>query len=229
MSDPAVAKVAFEKLVGALDHQRMVAVIFNATLLVYDVLLNLGLEIKFIWARNWSLLTVLYIIQRYLPFFDTLGVTLHHHFAPNLSPRRCTLDYTIAGWSYAVGIALSEVILTLRVWAVWKKNIPVGIGLVVFFLACWVSFYVLLEKFLSAMQFTALPLPNFRGCFISDGSHILFLNWVLLMVYDTGTLILILIPGVKTAFSPGGRSELIRVIYQDGRSTPGILWSVNQN
>ncbi|KAF9259422.1 hypothetical protein L218DRAFT_947647 [Marasmius fiardii PR-910] len=216
MADPAAAKAMLEKIIEALGHQRIIAHIdvFNATLLTYDVIINLPLEIEHIWARKWSFLTVLYVLQRYLPFFDTAGVTLHHHFAVNMSPRSCTLDYSIAAWSFVAGIVISEILLTLRIWAVWKRSIPVAIGLIVFFLACWVPCYALLAKFLSAMEFTTLPLPNFRGCFISGGSNILYLCWVLLMVYDSGTLIMILIPGVA-AYRRGGRSELIKTVYQD--------------
>ncbi|KAG7089069.1 hypothetical protein E1B28_010779 [Marasmius oreades] len=217
MAAPAAPKAAFERIVEALGHQQIIAHVdvFNATLLVYDVIINLPLEIELVWKRKWSYLTVLYILQRYIPFFDTAGVTLHHHFGTNLSPHTCTLDYSIAAWSYVVGIVLSEILLTLRVWAVWERSTPVAIGLVVYFLACWVPCYVFLAQFLSAMEFAVLPFPNFRGCFISGGSHVLYLCWVLLMVYDTGTLIMILIPGIS-AYRRGGRSELVKTVYRDG-------------
>ncbi|KAF9259424.1 hypothetical protein L218DRAFT_874780, partial [Marasmius fiardii PR-910] len=173
--------------------------VFDATLLVYDILLNLGLEIELIWTREWSWLTVLYIIQHYLPFFDTVGWSLHHHFGQNLSTRPLSLGLQhrvvyvyhtspVYAGSDAIGIVLSEILLTVRVWAVWKRSTLVGIGLILFFLACWESFLALLGTFLSAMEFATLPLPNFRGCFISGGTHIIFLNWVLMMAYDTGEL-----------------------------------------
>ncbi|KAG7089126.1 hypothetical protein E1B28_010834 [Marasmius oreades] len=217
MPDVAAAKAAFEKIVVALGHQRIVAHIdvFSTTLLVYEVIVNLPVEIELIWMRRWSFLTGLYILQRYLPFFDTAVMVLHHQFGENLSTRYCTINYNVGGWSFIIGIVLSEIVLTLRVWAVWKRSIPVAIGLVVFFLACWVPCYVLFAQFLSATEFAILPLPNFRGCFIAGGSHILYLCWVLMMVYDTGTLVMILIPGVA-AYRRGGRSELVRTVYQDG-------------
>jgi hypothetical protein len=43
--------------------------------LVYDYLITLGMEIRYIWPARWNLLKILYLLQRYLPFFDS-GVLL---------------------------------------------------------------------------------------------------------------------------------------------------------
>ncbi|KAF9254706.1 hypothetical protein L218DRAFT_885719, partial [Marasmius fiardii PR-910] len=190
--------------------------VFSATLLVYDVFINLRTEIEYIWMNKWSSMTVLYILQRYLPFFDITGVTLHHHFGASLSPRRCSLDHKMAAWSYTVGIMLSEIILTLRVWAVWERGVIVGVGLVVFFLTCWIPYCVFVAQFSSAMSFS--PFPHLPGCFITDagGSSILYLFYVLFMVYDTGIFLMMIIPGVA-AYKRGGSSELVKTIYRDGK------------
>ncbi|KAF9255053.1 hypothetical protein L218DRAFT_379338 [Marasmius fiardii PR-910] len=213
----AAADAAFGKILESLSHQRIIAHIdvFNCTLLIYDAIINLQVEIEYIWMKKWTFLTVLYVFQRYIPFFDTAGLVLHHQFGANLSTRYCMLNYKIAGWSFIVGVVLSEIILLLRVWAIWKRSFPVAIGLVTFLLACWVPCSIFLGKFLNAMEFAILPFPNFRGCFISGGNHILYVCWVLVMVYDAGTLVMILIPGVD-AYRRQGRSEFVKAVYRDG-------------
>ncbi|KAF9260245.1 hypothetical protein L218DRAFT_872841, partial [Marasmius fiardii PR-910] len=190
--------------------------VFNATLLVYDVIISLQAEIEYIWMSSWSFVTFLYILQRYLPFFDITYVTLHHHFGADLSSRLCTLDHKMAAWSAIVGFVLSEIILTVRVWAVWERRFVVAIGLVIFLFACWVPAFIFIAQFLNAMRFTIPPLPNLRGCFIAGGSSVFYLCWVCLMVYDTGIFLLMLIPGVS-AYRRGGRSELVKTIYRDGK------------
>ncbi|KAG7089115.1 hypothetical protein E1B28_010824 [Marasmius oreades] len=211
------AKAGFEIVTAMLDNERLVAYIdvLSATLLVYDVIINLPVEIEHIRIRKWSLFTVVYILQRYLPFFDSVGLVLHHHFGANLSTRYCNLNYEIAGWSFAIGVTLSQIILILRVWAVWHRSLPVAIGLAFFFLACWVPSYVFTEKFVTAVRFATLPFPDIRGCFIAGGSNVFLFFWVLMMVYDTGTLVMMLISGV-VAYRMGGRSQLIETIYRDG-------------
>ncbi|KAF9260246.1 hypothetical protein L218DRAFT_872850, partial [Marasmius fiardii PR-910] len=192
------------------------AVVFNATLLVYDVIISLSAEIEYIWMSKWSFVTLIYILQRYLPFFDVTGLTLHHHFGANLTVQQCTLEYEIAACMFYVPTHIATIILALRVWALWERRLIVAIGLVVFFCSCWVPFFVFLAQFLSAMKFTTPALPNFRGCLIASGSPILYLCWVCIMVYDTGILLLMLIPGIAV-YKTRGRSELAKTIYRDGK------------
>ncbi|KAF9262121.1 hypothetical protein L218DRAFT_945468 [Marasmius fiardii PR-910] len=223
MAEASIARATFEKIVVSLEHQRIVSYIevLSATLLFYDVIINLPVEIPYMWRRKWTSLTVLYIVQRYLPFFDSTVLSLHHVFEANLSTSYCSLNHKILGWSFCTGIVLSEIVLTLRVWAVWKRSTTVAIGLVAFALGCWVPCCVFLAQFLSALEF-AIPFPHHKGCFISGGSQILYVCWVLIMVYDTVTFAMILIPGVAV-YRRGGRSDLLRTIYQDGRITPQIF------
>ncbi|KAF9255738.1 hypothetical protein L218DRAFT_950532 [Marasmius fiardii PR-910] len=201
MSDASAPKVL--EIIELLSHQRIIAHldVLNTTLLIYDVIINLPVEIDHVWRRKWTILSVLYIVQRYLPFFDTALVTLHHNFGMNLSVSYCHLNYQIVGWSFTIGVSLSQIVLTLRVWAIWRMSIPVGVGLTVLFLAIWVPF---------------IPFLNYRGCLITGGSNILFIVfWVFMMVYDGCMLVMMLIPGV-TALRRGGRSELVKTIYRDG-------------
>ncbi|KAF9260250.1 hypothetical protein L218DRAFT_962860 [Marasmius fiardii PR-910] len=234
MADASSA-ATFLGIVEALDHQRMVSYldVVSATLLVYDIIINLPAEIEHVWMKKWSFLTVLYIVQRYFPLFDSVVVVLRNDLGVNLSTSYCTLNYKIAGCmsyppfmlspemdflpligSYIAGLMLSELILTLRVWTVWERSFPAGIALMTFFLSCWVPGYVFLGKFLSAMEFASPPF-FFRGCFVVGGSDILYLCWVLMIVYEAGTLIMILIPGVRV-YRRGGRTELIVTVYRDG-------------
>ncbi|KAL0569312.1 hypothetical protein V5O48_012657 [Marasmius crinis-equi] len=220
MPDGAAATAALlQEIVTALEHQKLIIYfdVVSSTILTYDVLLNLNVEMQHMWRKKWSFITILYLVQRYLPFFDTTILVLHHSLGEGLSISYCELNYRIDGWSFFIGIVLSEVLLTVRLWAVWKRSIPVAIGLVAFFLGCWVPCCVLFNTFLYSTQFVKPPLPNSRGCFIAGGSHILYLCWVLMMVYDSGTLIMILIPGIH-AFRMGGSFELVKTVYRDGVS-----------
>ncbi|KAF9256477.1 hypothetical protein L218DRAFT_193832 [Marasmius fiardii PR-910] len=190
-------------------------IVANCTLFIYEVIVNLPDEIDHIWRRKWSFLTALYIVQRYLPLFDLAIITLHRSFGANLNTQYCTLNYKIAAWSYITGVMLSEIVLTLRIWAVWHGGRLMTIVLATFFFACWVPCCIFLGRFLDAMEFINLPYPNPHGCVIGGGSTILIACWVLWMVYDIAALVMILIPGVA-AFRRGGMSELMQTVYQDG-------------
>ncbi|KAG7089099.1 hypothetical protein E1B28_010808 [Marasmius oreades] len=119
--------------------------------------------------------------------------------------------------SYIVGITLSQFILTLRVWAVWNRSIPVAVGSIIFFLGCWVPCYVVLAEFLRPGKLALSPSAPSIGCLltISSSSSLMVPLWALWLVYDTGTFVMILIPGFQT-YRECSRSDLLKTIYQDG-------------
>ncbi|KAG7089132.1 hypothetical protein E1B28_010840 [Marasmius oreades] len=199
-----------------LSHQHIVTYmdVVSAALLAYDVIIKLDVEIEHIWMRKWSFLTVVYIIQRYLPFIDTMGLVLDHHFGAHLNEHYCTLNFNMAGWCYIVGMTLSQVILTIRVWAVWNRSVPVAVGFVLFFLGCWVPCYVLLGEFSRTGKFGPDPSNTSFGCYLTSHPSLVPF-WALWLVYDSGTFMMILIPGLR-AYRGVGRSELLKAIYQDG-------------
>ncbi|KAF9255802.1 hypothetical protein L218DRAFT_1008155 [Marasmius fiardii PR-910] len=101
---------ASAKLVETLGRWQIISYIdvLSATLLIHELVLNLGVEIEYIWMRKWSAMTVLYILQRYLPLLDTPGIGLYLHFGSNLSVNFCYSLYAISGTFLCIGIVLSE-------------------------------------------------------------------------------------------------------------------------
>ncbi|KAJ8085599.1 hypothetical protein PM082_004417 [Marasmius tenuissimus] len=98
MADTA-ASVIPENLAITIAHQKIVTCIdvISSTILIYDVVLNLRSEIRLIWSRKWSKITILYLVQRYLPFFDTTAVVLHRQLAEGQSEMDCSLQIYIGG------------------------------------------------------------------------------------------------------------------------------------
>ncbi|EEB92503.1 hypothetical protein MPER_08975 [Moniliophthora perniciosa FA553] len=79
-----------------------------ATLVIYDYIITLPDEIDLIWSARWNLTKVLYLLQRYMPFVDTVALVLHNDFTPGLGYQQCRNTYDVSGWMFVVGIALSE-------------------------------------------------------------------------------------------------------------------------
>ncbi|KAG7440600.1 uncharacterized protein BT62DRAFT_577972 [Guyanagaster necrorhizus] len=207
---------SLESIETAFQHTRLVGYmdVSSVALLLYDYTLTLSLEVDLVWCAPWSLLKLFYIVQRYLPFFDTAFLVLYHQFAPELSIRYCQISHSMSGWMFTTGIAISEVILTARVWAVWECNKKLTFGLPVFFLLCWAPNFAMMGVFLKSMKFGPAPLPSL-GCFVTTSDDILYLCWTCLMIYDTGMLLLMLVAGVR-AYKTGGDSALFNVVFRDG-------------
>ncbi|KAJ8078472.1 hypothetical protein PM082_012754 [Marasmius tenuissimus] len=223
LSPPPQIAAALEQLFSVVQHQRYVATVevCSAMLFVYDYLLTLDLEIEHIWKAKWSLVKVIYIIQRYLPFLDSCSLVLHYQFVANPSLEYCRFAYTFTGWTFVVGIFLSDALFLLRLWAVWKKTLLSGLAIGLYFLGCWIPSFVIVNRFLKSLKFATWPGPlfgldyDYRGCFLTGGDSIIYVGWVLMMANNIAALIMIMIPGFK-AFKTGGRTGLVKTVYRDG-------------
>lgn len=54
----------------------------TAALFMWDYLITLGMEIELIWPSQWNVIKVLFLVQRYMPFIDTLILTLYRKLKP---------------------------------------------------------------------------------------------------------------------------------------------------
>ncbi|KAF9067005.1 hypothetical protein BDP27DRAFT_1267942 [Rhodocollybia butyracea] len=175
----------------------------------------LPVELDVVWSDELRPLNVLYIIQRYMPFVDTIGILFTVAFAKPMEPNTCRILYNTSGWMYITGIALTEVVLTMRTWALWGKDIRLTVGLTIFFVVCWVPIFYVIHLFLNTQTYIPSPFPQVVGCAILGGESIVFLVWVILMVYEAVILILMLIPGFAF-FRSGDWSTLTTIVYRDG-------------
>ncbi|KAF9067015.1 hypothetical protein BDP27DRAFT_1404082 [Rhodocollybia butyracea] len=173
----------------------------------------LPVELDVVWSKKLQPLNVLYIVQRYMPFVDTVAILFTVSFANPIDPNTCRILYTTSGWMYIIGIALTEVVLTIRTWAFWRNDIRMTIGLVIFFLGCWAPNLYIMHLYLQSQAYSPSPLPEI-GCVILGGKSILFLCWVILMVYEAG------LPRIVRA---GNRSPLTTVVYRDVLSVANLV------
>ncbi|KIJ93056.1 hypothetical protein K443DRAFT_684823 [Laccaria amethystina LaAM-08-1] len=186
-----------------------------AMLLVYDCSLTLGMEIEFVWSSPGGFVKVLYIVQRYLPFCDAIFLCLPHQSAVNIDPDGCHVVETMRGWLMIFGFILSEAILTLRVWAVWKRDLRLGVFLLFLITLTTVAEIYVTRTFLHDLQFSIKPYPEFVGCFLTSANRIVYLDWVVLMIYEAVILVLMIIPGIAS-YRRGENVNLHHVIYRDG-------------
>jgi hypothetical protein len=107
-------------------------------LFLYDFLLMSSQEISFIHQSKWTVLKFTYIASRYLPFADII-VLLHLQFTSNLTEAQCVVMYKINAWLYNIGMSLTEVVLTYRLWVIWDKSRWLKYALLVYSCAVWTS------------------------------------------------------------------------------------------
>ncbi|KAA1472910.1 hypothetical protein DENSPDRAFT_839294 [Dentipellis sp. KUC8613] len=207
----------FEELVVALQQMKVVTYfdLSALTLLFYDYLLTLPDELELIWGSRWTITKFVFLLNRYVPFFDT-SLGIYHQLGPNVSDSSCAAIYSACGWMIAYGVGISEIILIFRTWAIWGKDKRVGYGLGVLFVVAWVFLSIYLNRFLQSMEFMPLNkiLPTFRGCFVTNVDNMLYICFVISLAYETIIVCLTLIKGLQHFRTTN--SHLVYSLYRDG-------------
>lgn len=185
----------------------------SLTILVTDYLQTLELEIELIWRAKWGLVKILFLFARYSTFFD-VPLVLYYSLAPRPSNQKCLVIYSIASWSTCFGIEVSEAILVVRTYALSGNSRNILIYLLIQFVVISTAVLVILVIFLRSLRYGTPPLPTVMGCYPTEGSKILFADFVLLMLNETAIMILTLWIGIKRYRH--SRNPLIVTLYRDG-------------
>ncbi|CAA7270815.1 unnamed protein product [Cyclocybe aegerita] len=186
----------------------------SAVVFFYDYLLTIGMEVKYIWPGPLTGMKVLYFLQRYLPFIDTVWIAVQVNFAPNMDAKTCMTMNGVGRSLMCLGLTLSELVLTFRAWAVWNRDRVLTFALPILFVGCFLPPVVIFGIFIGTTKFIGLPPPS-TGCVQIGGDPIITINWILLLVWDALILILMVIPAIK-AYRYRGNSALYRVVYGEG-------------
>jgi len=181
-------------------------------ILVYDYFLTLPRETSLIWPTPWNSMKVLFLLTRYLPFVD--GV-LHIIGLRGPGAHSCLAIFKARSWMQWTGLVFPEVILTLRTWAVWDRNRLLGIGLTIFFAACWVPSIAVKVLFLNAVEILPLSGLPMSGCAATALGLLGRICWIILLVYDAGLCFLMLIRAVGW-FKDGCGSKFVLAVFRNG-------------
>ncbi|KAG2140773.1 hypothetical protein BD769DRAFT_118691 [Suillus cothurnatus] len=102
---------------------------------VYDWVLTLGQEIELIWRQRWSLMTVLYLVIRYIGIpFSVANLLISIPYVSLTDAVGNIFDYAIS-WTNLVIPAMLGVIMIARLHAMYQRSRIMLIFLVIVFLA----------------------------------------------------------------------------------------------
>lgn len=184
-------------------------------MIVYDYMLTFRMEVDLVWKSKWNVVKILFLFQRYMPFADVCYLSVYRQLAFNLSDVDCTWLMHTTGFMFITGFLASEALLSIRVFALWNRDIRLAIFLPILFVAVFAPAYYAMYLYVHSIQVAIPPFPGFHGCFVVGASEAVIWTWALLMVWNTITLALIMIPGIKSRYA-GTNSTLANIIYRDG-------------
>ncbi|KAJ7163992.1 hypothetical protein C8R43DRAFT_1122954 [Mycena crocata] len=164
--------------------------VVSITILVFDYLLCLNLEVSLVWRSKWSFNKLFFLCARYPPFID-VPIVMWYSLAP-IDPNKCLPIYTVACWMTFFGIAMAEALLLLRTYALMGCRTRVLITLLTQYIAIVIITIVVVALFLKSLKFGAPVLPSVTGCHMVDGSIILVVAFILVLLNETVLMILTL-------------------------------------
>ncbi|TEB31489.1 hypothetical protein FA13DRAFT_1663305, partial [Coprinellus micaceus] len=206
------------QLPGLVRNARIVSYfnVASCCIMIYDVLITLDEEVRSIWSGRLSWSKLLYLFVRYSTIFE-VGVILWADFIKLAWALYRSLDLRSLNslGLFVIGLAIGEMIMSMRTWAVWKRDKKLGIALAILWPICWISGFTITGIWLQTVRFDPSPMAQFQGCFLTDASQLLFVAWLTLLLYDTVNFVLICIPAYHS-FRLGGGSHFVKAVYTDG-------------
>ncbi|KAH8828654.1 hypothetical protein DL96DRAFT_1595285 [Flagelloscypha sp. PMI_526] len=191
----------------------------SLSILIWDWLLTLNLEIRLVWPNKLSLGKVLFFLTRYLPFVDILvGLVFTHTADAGTDSRECKIFYGWVIWLEVIGINLVQVVLILRTWALYGRNKWVLAGLLVLLLATVVFCGTTDQILVNSIVWAGPTFTGISGCVVRSADNLrgrLAGNYISVLALETIILLVLMFRAAKLKkVSPG--SPLITIIYQDG-------------
>ncbi|KAF7305600.1 hypothetical protein HMN09_00813200 [Mycena chlorophos] len=179
--------------------------------LAYDWFLTLDREISAIWSNPRSIGTVVFLVNRYLPFVDILvSTTSRFQF---LSPESCLVRNKFVGWMSLIGICISEGILLLRTYAIWGRSRTVLIILCAVWACTVIPALVVTQIELASLVY--VPADGV-GCELAQAGSIIIFAYILLMLSETTIVILTALRAYRDLRNQNLHRGWLIQLYKDG-------------
>ncbi|KAG2086604.1 uncharacterized protein F5147DRAFT_76746 [Suillus discolor] len=169
---------------------------------LYDWVLTFGQEIELIWRQRWSLMTVLYMVIRYIVILYSIIIVLasmpsvsltdavsirlpsHHDSYPmkTLICRGDIMIYAIHGTNLAVGTMLG-VIMIARLHAMYQRSRTMLIFLVIIFLTVVITCGVIAAIGLKDLVLEELILSGIYMCYLGSEGIVQLWNTIVWVCY----------------------------------------------
>ncbi|KAM6489337.1 hypothetical protein JOM56_015238 [Amanita muscaria] len=212
-----MADAYYDALITGLRHGQFYMYVNVATLTVWavDYIATLDYEIEYMWPPKFNLVSLLFLLTRYMPIADMI-VTLYTEHAAHMTVPLCTLLAKLYVWLIYAGMAVAEALLTLRVWALYGKSKGLTAFLLTIYGGSFAASGTKIYLSLSSLEVTIVPIPGRPDvCFPKSYDQQLYLYWVFMIVVDAVSCVMLLMQ-LARAYKTGGLTNLMRVVYQDG-------------
>ncbi|KAJ7031688.1 hypothetical protein C8F04DRAFT_1109448 [Mycena alexandri] len=187
----------------------------SSAIIIFDHLITLDEEVELIWKSSWSMGKALFVINRY---YTLLSVIVNNYalFSPTLTDAFCLRFFHWQGWTGLLACMIAEVILQMRLYALYFLNKKVLALMVATFIISSASSAAIMGTVLRGITATAHPLPGTTFCVPFGVPSYFFAFWVPIIVFESLLCGLALFRGFQTFRASGSA-------FQSGRHLVAIL------
>ncbi|KAJ7190860.1 hypothetical protein GGX14DRAFT_482342 [Mycena pura] len=186
------------------------------TALTYDTFLNVDQEYRLVWKSHWSPVKCLYLWTRFSPFVDT-AIAVHIRTWPNIDPTTCHALTSFMRIFAVGGTIITELILTIRTYALYERSLVLLIFLSVMWLTIGgVNIWALINW---TGSLTQVPLSPPNSCNLDSPTNIGVVCYLSLLIGETIVMLLTVWRGLHTftlSRSIYRHSQLVTTFYRDG-------------
>lgn len=198
--------------------------IASITMMAYDMILTFHLEYEYIWKRKKTIVSYLFLLNRYLnPCYYIITTT--SYFDPAWTFATCVRFVKFEGATTCASYAITNLIMTLRVHALWQNKWVLGylLSLCAIQVAMWG--YVLNNS--EPVSYPAIDVL-FHGCILT-GKPSFGNKWQMWLfayvVFDSSVFALVLAKTLR--YSRETHSPLIKTLRNDGTAYFVVIFTVN--
>ncbi|KAJ7447542.1 hypothetical protein B0H11DRAFT_2082580 [Mycena galericulata] len=185
----------------------------SLVLLITDYFFTLDLEVALVWPSRRSTSKILFLISRYLPFFE-VPLSLYYIVVPGVSLEQCKAINSALIMSRVAGIAVAEGILLLRTFALSGRSYSALKVLGSFYAVGVLTSTVTLSLFIQGSKYAPPPL-NLPGCDLTGGKFILVgIPFIIIVLNELVLMIYTMWLGLQTYRH--SHNPLIVTLYRDG-------------
>lgn len=127
----------------------------------------------------------------------------------------CSTLIHVESWLVISKTQIAEVVLSIRTWAVWKRDRRIGALFVFLLLANVPVQSVLVARFTHSLAYLPPPYQGFRGCLLTHASRVIWANYAAFTLIEAIALGFMVVSAYRS-YRAGSAGELVRVIHRDG-------------
>ncbi|GAB1520962.1 hypothetical protein RhiTH_004051 [Rhizoctonia solani] len=194
-----------------LAHHLLAAKYFmlaSFVFMIYDHMITFAEEVDRVWQREWTGATWLFFLNRYL---TELQFIVNLHFMIHIGLARCEDFIPFPGASTLISIAIAEIILILRTYALYQRNPWILVLLGVF----WVGQVIVMGTVMRHPTRLRLP-EGFVGCIQGGEGSYVGAFWLAPLATDSLVFLLTVFKSLGYIYKTKCRVPLIHVILRDG-------------